>query len=154
EPLARPEARAAALVAVALGVRPARIARHRAGRSGGAAPREARDGEIEAAPEEVDGAAFAEEPRAEFTEHAECRQHRATEALRGVGVVGAVRLVLVERDRVLDLGGPRADRRGELELVERRAHGAVEVRDRAWAQLDGTAPTVARREHRAVIDEI
>src|SRR4029450_10529826 len=114
--LTRPEAGAAALAAVGLGVRPARIAGHRARRSGCAAPREARHGEIERSPEEVDWTALPDETRTEFLEHPVRLERGAPEALGRIRVVGAMGFVAIEWDRALDLGGPGADRGGDIEL--------------------------------------
>src|SRR4029453_18458656 len=105
-------------------------------------------------PEEMDRAALADESRAELVQHAVRRERRAPEALGGIGIVRAMRLVAIEWDAVLDLCGRRADRRGELELIERGAHGAVEICDRARAQIDRAAISTARREDEAVVDEV
>src|SRR6202044_3180467 len=90
-----PEAGADDLVRVGLaGDRVGAFAR----RSGAAG--EARDREIEAAPEEMYGADFSNEARGELLEDLVGLDEDAPEAVRGVGVVGGVLGVLCEGDGV------------------------------------------------------
>src|SRR6185437_2887016 len=90
----RPESHAADLVRV-------RFAGNRIGtRTLGSAPaREARYGEIEAAPEEMHRAALADEARAELAEHAVERDQDAPEAFGIDAIVARMDGVALERNR-------------------------------------------------------
>lgn len=59
---------------------------------------------------------LADEPGAELAEHSVRLQQLAPEQLRGVGVIAGVLVVVLKRDRALDLVGGGPDRHIEAEL--------------------------------------
>ena len=63
----------------------------------------ARDRQVEAAPEEMHRAAFADEARSERPEHPVRLQQNAPELLCVIGVIGRMRVVLAEADWRVDL---------------------------------------------------
>src|SRR3546814_2005937 len=65
---------------------PVRAVRRAARMQGRAAPREARNREIEGAPEKVRGTRLALEPRAAHLEHAIGLRERAPDAIDGLGI--------------------------------------------------------------------
>ena len=73
------------------------------------ASREARDRQVEAAPEKVDRAHLAHEIGAKFLEQSISLKQRAEEAMRPVGIVLAEGLVAVEVDGFRDFVGHRVD---------------------------------------------
>jgi hypothetical protein len=79
---------------------------------------------------------------------------REPEAARGVGIVGAVQLVLVERDGVDHLG--RAGEQTDLhaELVKRRRRGRIEARHRPGLEGDALVMAVGRSQIEDVIHEV
>ena len=128
---AGPVARAAHLVGVGLVHHVRAAVGCAAGVERGGAAGEPGDGQVQAAPEEVDGTDLADEPAPEHLEDP-CRLHeRLPEPLRLRRVVGRVALVGVERDRTRDLDGHRPDRCGQAELVEERHQFGVEAGHRA-----------------------
>ena len=117
-PAAGPEARAAALLRVRLHHHVVRAVRRAARMSRGRAAGEARDRQVEAAPEEVHGALLAVEAAAEALEDAVRLDHRAPPAVHGVAVIGRVLFVLGERDRRFHLDRPGEDLRLEAKRVQ------------------------------------
>src|SRR5579863_8099456 len=71
-----------------------------AGAFGRAASRKAANGEIEAAPEEMDWAAFADEQSAEIVKDIATRSENTPEFVDGFAVVGGMSFILVEGDGI------------------------------------------------------
>src|SRR5215472_2752814 len=66
-------------------------------------------GQVEAAPEKMNRAHFAEKAGAEMRKHVMCREQYAPEAVGIIAVVGGVREVLIEWDAIRDLARHRRD---------------------------------------------
>src|SRR3954465_708175 len=94
---------------VGLAHRPVRQVRDTAGVSRGKTTAETGAGQIEGAPEEMDGAALPNEAAAEFLQHAIGLGHRGPAAVHGVAVVGAMLAVVGEAECVCHLPGNRPD---------------------------------------------
>src|SRR5262249_39197174 len=148
------EAGAADLVRVRVARDAVRQAGHAAGVQRRRTAREARDGEVRRAPEEVDGAALADEARAETLEHAIRLLQDLPEAPRGVGIVGGVPLVAIERNRLRDLVGLAVDPYPEAEPPELVEEAPVERGDRLRPQGDGSGRSVAGRDAKLLVHEI
>ena len=114
----------------------------------------ARHRQVEAAPEEVNGADFAEEARPESRKHAMRGKQDAPEAIGEIAIVGGVEAVPAEGDAAGDLAGQRVDRRVEPEFGERRHHLTVELGHRFRREHDLAGMVVARLHPKEVIDEI
>src|SRR5690606_32493994 len=71
--------------------------------------REAGDGEIRGAPEEVHGTALPDEAAAELLEHPVDLHEDAAEAVGVFGIVSAMNLIAIERNGIGDLARPRED---------------------------------------------
>src|SRR5262249_9461137 len=145
---------AAHLVRVSLARNPVGEVRYAARVARCRATREARHGEVEAAPEEVDGAALADEAGAERLHDPVGLDEHAPEALGVFGVVGRVSSVLRERDGGVDLVGARVDVDLEVELPKGLHHGIVEGGDRARLESDRAARALARLDEELVRDEV
>src|SRR5262249_9172140 len=74
-----------------------------------APPGKSRHRQVEASPEKMNRAAFADEPRPESPHHAVGLGQREPEAVRLIAVVRRMFEVLLERDRVFDFGRPGQD---------------------------------------------
>src|SRR5262245_23338166 len=74
--------------------------------------------QIEAAPEEMHGTAFATKMRAELLEHAIALHQNAPEPISVLRVIRAMRFVLIEWDRVLNLVRHFVNRYWQMKLVE------------------------------------
>src|SRR5262249_30628646 len=112
------------------------------------------DREIEAAPEEVDRAALADEPRPEDLEDPIHLDQRMPEAARRVRVVCRMPLVLLERGGIRDLvrHGPDANRHAEL--PERLHDTGVELRDRSGTQRERAHPAGGGLDQQPMGDEV
>src|SRR3546814_17346494 len=97
---------------------------------GRAAPREARNREIEGAPEKVRGTRLALEPRAEHLEHAIGLRERAPDAIDGLGIVARVLAVAFERNRLGEFHRPGVDRRYNIKISKGGTHIAQEKPNR------------------------
>ena len=117
-------------------------------------PRVARHREIEAAPEELDRARFADEAGLEGLEHAIGLNQRAPQQLRMLRVVRVVPFVQVERDGVGDLHGTGRDRDVDAAASEPRQEVAVEARDRARLEAHREGSRVAVGDVQTVVDEV
>src|SRR6185312_10715483 len=119
---ARPEAVADRFVRI-------RFARHsvRARTLGRPSPREAREREVERAPEEMQRARLADELAAEALEHRPHGLQRAPERGGALAIVRMVARIRLEADRLghLDRHRPDADRAAEA--LERRHHLRMEL---------------------------
>src|SRR5262249_14297545 len=135
--VARPEAGAAHLVRVRFAGHRIRQPRYATGVRRRRASREARDGQVEAAPEEMHRAHLAEETAAKVRDDDVGLQQYAPEAPGRIGVVAAVCAVLGEANRVDELHRSVVDRDRDTELAQHRADACVEVGDRLW--LEGEA---------------
>ena len=123
-------------------------------RGGAARPEKRVTAEIEAAPEEVHRARLAGEAAAIGLErHVGASQH-LEEAARRVGVVAAVDRVVAERDRLRDLHRRRPDAHVDIELVEERAHLAVEGGDAARPERQRAHAPVADAGDERVVEEV
>ena len=151
---AGPEARAGDLLGVGLPGDPIRQvgdpARVRGGRPSG----EAGHREVEAAPEEMNGAVLADEPRPEALEDAVHLEQDPPESLRGRRVVGGVRPVLGEGNRVLDLVGPTVDRHREPQPLQGGHERAVEVRGRLGLEGHHPGLVVTGGDEELVLQEV
>src|SRR5947209_2169330 len=101
--------------------------RHAAGMQRRGAAGEARHREIEAAPEEMHGTAFADKPRAETLQDALRLHQRPPEKPRRVRIVRAYRGVLVERFWVGHLVRDAIDLYGDAEGLERVAKFGIKA---------------------------
>src|SRR6185437_8090573 len=95
-----------------------------------AAAGEAGDAMVEAAPEEMHRARLADEAAAELLQYRIDRAQHAPEPLDRLALVGRMRRVLVERDRIGDLlrQGPDVDLKAQR--VERRQGLGIKSRHR------------------------
>ena len=119
------------------------------------APREARHGQVEPAPEEMHGAHLAHEPGAEPVEDAVGLRECEIEAMDGVGVVTGVVVILVEREDVpFDLYRRGPDRRGQSEVVELAHDLRVEIGNRPGLERDRAPFPVCCRDVEAVVQEV
>ena len=125
-----------------------------AGTDGGAASRETRDGEIEAAPEEMHGAGFAEEAGAEFFEDGSDGGEDLSEAVGVFGVVGGVSFVESEADGAGDFHGHVPHFCVDAEGMESGHEFLVEGGDGAWDEAEGTEFAEAGLDFERVVDEI
>ena len=94
------------------------------------APGEARDGKVEAAPPEVHRAGLPDEAAPELVQHPIHVDQHAPQSVGGIGIVGCVRLILIERDYVLHLVGKTRDARVYSQVPQRCHDFAMEVGDR------------------------
>ena len=152
--VARPETRAADLVAIGYTNDCIGQVRRAAGVEESWATREARDREIEAAPEEMHQTGLAQEAGAESREQRVRDNEGAPEAVRGIGVVGAVNFIGRKRDRVVHLVWSRADGDMHPEHGQRIEQFAVERRDRFGRECDARFTAAAGEDGELVRDEI
>ena len=122
-----------------LGCAPAGKARHR---------------EIGAAPEVMHRAAFAREARPELIENALRLQQRAPVSIGVLGIVRAVRFIPVERNRVGQLVGHRANGHRHLERLQGFHEPPVERRHRLRLERQARLTSVAHLNPQAVLHEI
>src|SRR5437588_11536084 len=102
----------------------------------------------------MDRAAFAAETRAEFFEDAVTLREHAPKAPGVLGIIGAMGLVLVKRNRVRQLVRQAVDRDAESQLCE-RIHGfMVKGGNGLRPQLQNPDGAVALQDAQFVIDEI
>src|SRR5215469_16903110 len=90
----------------------------------------ARHSQIEAAPEEMRGAAFATKPRAELLEHAIALPQNAPESIGVFPIVRAVLFVFIERDRILNLVRELVDAHRQMKLFQSLHHIPVKIGNR------------------------
>ena len=87
--------------------------------------------------------------------HDVARRHElAPEQVHGVGVVGGVCVVVGERDRGINLIGPRLNLHRDAELVERAGRPGVEIGDRLGFERDPTGTAVTGSDVQLVLDEV
>ena len=84
-------------------------------------------GQIERAPEEMNGAYLADEGRAEFADHPVCLHELLPKHPCGVGIVVGVLIIFSERDGGIYLVGARDDPRLDAQTVQRREGFSVEL---------------------------
>ena len=117
--------------------------------------REARDGEVEAVPEEVYGAGLAVEPAAELLEDRVRPVQDAAEALDRLSIPRRVLDVLGKRRRHRDPERLLLDLDVDAELGEHRVEAGVEVRDgHPVAELERPVAPVAGLHEQGVIEEV
>src|ERR1700723_1518085 len=126
---------------------PARMARRTPARKAG-------HGEIEAAPEEMHRARFAEESGAELLEHAVDVDQDLQEAPHRVRVVGGVLAVQRKPDRLRQFTWHLIDDDINVEFCERSHHRRIEARDRLSGQRKAPPAAAAGRNPQIVIDEV
>src|SRR3954451_2287662 len=97
---------------------------------GAGRPEKGGDGEVEAVPEEMDGAGLATEPAAELLEHAVRPVENAAVALDRVAIPGGVLAVLRERRRHQHAERLLLDLDVDSQLVHRLVQLGVEAGDR------------------------
>ena len=124
------------------------------GAVGGAASGEAADGEVEAAPEEVDGAGFALELGTELVEYGVDGEQDAPEALDGGGIVGGVDAVLVEGNGIGDFDGHAPDFYFDAGRMEHGHYFAVEAGYGTRGEREGFQDAVAGFEDELVVEEV
>src|SRR4051812_19256156 len=115
----------------------------------------ARDREVKAPPEEVDGTALAQEARAKALQDALGLRERTPEAVGLLQIVRLVRLVLLEGNRVGNLDG----RRPNLHVVESKNMHVkhklfVKVCDRSWLKVEHDRVAEAGRDAELVGYEV
>src|SRR5690606_30999724 len=110
---------------------------------GGTSPRKACDGEIETAPEQVNGAGLAEKGCAESIEHSVNCEQRLLEALHRVAVVGSVAMVFRERDGVGYLVRSSMEGRRAVEIPNQLDETIMEVRDGHWLERERRGSAIA-----------
>jgi hypothetical protein len=115
---------------------------------------EARQSEVEAAPEEMHRAHFADEAGTERLQHMRGLKQRAPEPIGRVRVVGRMHGVLLKGDRIGKLARHRPDRYVQSQRVEPTHQLAVEIGDRHGLEREVGARAVARPDHQAMVDEI
>ncbi len=138
-----------------------RFARHGIGQSGYAArvrrrppPREAGDGQIEAAPEEVYGARLAEKAAAEALENTIGLDEDAPESVCGLAIVSSMDAILGEGDRVRHLVRPFRDTDGNAEIVQQAEQAVMEVGDGLRLEPERPLRPGARANEEPLRDEI
>src|ERR1041384_1235892 len=125
-----------------------------AGALGSATAGEASDCEIEASPEKMDRAAFADEAGPELLEDAVNLNEYAPEAIRVFGVVRAVLFVLGEGNRLDNFIRLRVNVHHDLEGLQRVHHIRVKVRDRARLKCERLRRAVIRVNEQSMFDEV
>ena len=126
-------------MAVGLARHRIRQAREPARMRRGRAPREAGDGEVEGAPEQVDGRDLAENARSEVLEHAIDAHQRPVEALHGLAVVGPNLRVRSERHWIWHLVRAAVDTEPSPNPRHRLGGTREEVRDAHRLQREALA---------------
>jgi len=116
--------------------------------------REARHGQIEAAPEEVHGATLADEPSPKLFEDSVCLHQDSPEPVGIFPIVRGVGLVTVEGDGVRNFVGPRVEIHMQTELSHLFLEAPVERRDRLGLERKTTYVPVARLDRELMSDEI
>ncbi len=122
--------------------------------NGRASPREAGDREIEASPEEVHRAHLAEIAAPKHLEDAIGLHERPPESVRRIGVVSAVRAILVEGRRVFHLVRLSVNRDFDPKLGQVPHHVVIEVGDGPRLKREAPFSPVGGAEAQAVVDEV
>src|SRR5271156_3449892 len=120
----------------------------------GRAAGEARDRQIETAPEEMDGAGLAEIAGAEQLEEAIHLDERAPEAMCGLGVIGGVDLVLRETDRVREFVRHFVDFHDNAQAAQEFHHRMVKPGNGLWLERDAAFLALAGAGGEAMEDEV
>src|SRR5215469_3206622 len=110
--------------------------------------------QIETAPEKMDRAAFAAEPRAKFFEHPIGLKQNAPEPVRVFRIVGAMFLVTIERDRIRNFIRRDVDLDGDTDVAERTHHRSVKIGNTLRLEVNHALPAVAFQNEEIVLDEI
>src|SRR4051812_41725715 len=148
-PAPRPEASAAYLMGVGLLC-------HRVGSRArrGAPARKARDGEIEAAPKEMHGAALADKPGAKLFEDAVDSYQNSPKAMHVLRVIRAVDTVLVETDGIGDFDWHGPDLHLDAERMEQVHELRVELSHGARNQRQRPSPSFSGQDIEFVVYEV
>src|SRR5579875_1790274 len=151
---AAPKSDALLLVRVCFARRPVGHVRNPAGMRRCQSTREACDGEIEAAPKEMDGARFAEEAGTKHLAEPIRLQQYAPKA-RGVSlIVGSVDLVFVEGYCSRDLVGSFVDRNMEIERAQQLRDAAIEIGDGHRLEPQTRPFAAAAGDAQRMVDEV
>jgi hypothetical protein len=94
----------------------------------------------------MDRARFANEAASELLEHPHDLHQSYPESVSMFGVVGPHEMVIVERDRILDLNRHWPDLGGDAHLIEVTHESCVEVRYPPGAQRHGALGTGHRHD--------
>src|SRR6266496_5903651 len=86
---------------------------------------ETRHCQIKTAPEKMHRAAFAAETRAKVLKQAIALHEHAPEPVGIFAIIRAVLLILIKRDRILDLVRRGIDGHGQLEIAQHLHHGPI-----------------------------
>ena len=116
--------------------------------------RETSDGEVEAAPEEMDGATLADKPRAERLKHPIRLYQRAPEPRGILRIVGLVQTVLRKGCGVLEFVWAAMDGDAKLQFVQLSEQLAVEPRDGLWAKRQRLLAPIARLNQDPVVEKV
>ncbi len=151
---AGPKARTADLVRIGLLHHNVRDPRGLACEARRCAAGKACDRQIEAAPEEMDGAGLPQEASPKLFHHAIALHQSPPEAVRILGIIGAVNVVLAERDRAGDLARLFANLHFDIDIGERLHDSGVKIRHASRPQLHSPMAAVAHVDVEKVSVEI
>src|SRR5271166_6566479 len=116
--------------------------------------REARERQIETAPEEMHGAHFAGESRTKFLQHAVDARQNSPEPVRMVGIVARVRDVALEPDGVRHFLRHRPDFHLNAQRIQGLHDLAIESGDASRVHLDVYRPAPAGDDVELVLDKV
>ena len=119
-----------------------------------APPREARHGEIEAAPEEMHRAHFAEKTAAEQLEDAIGLNQRAPETIRCGGIVARMDMIFGKADRVRNFIRQLVDGNRDADALQKIPHLGIEVGNALSAERQRAFHAVAAARDKTMRDEI
>src|SRR5207302_11042251 len=110
--------------------------------------------QIKAAPEEMDRAHLAEKASTKEGKDAVRLDPAAPEAVRELGVIGGMLLVVLKADRMRDFHRHSPDPHIETECAHSAHQLGIKVGDRPWLQNKGFLPAVIDADPQAVLDKI
>ena len=116
--------------------------------------RESGHGQVEASPEEVDGAALSDEAAPERLEHGLHGDERPPERVRRRRVVGSMHRVRLEADRIRNLHRLRPDADVDPQPAQGIHHEPIELGDRPRLEPDPLRAAVGAAEDELVGDEV
>src|SRR6185503_13358076 len=90
----------------------------------------------------MDRAAFSTKTRPEFLEDPVALSEHAPEPVCKLRIVRAMRVILIERNGVLNFVGSKIDFYRKAELVERAHDLSIEIRHRTRLQLEHPLPAI------------
>ncbi len=151
---ARPEAGAGHFVAIGLAGDTVGQAGNAAGMLGRLMAGEAGDGEVEAAPEEMDRAGLAAKTGAEAIEHRHDPRQGVVQPAGAVALIIARRMIVCEADRFGDLVGLAVEGRGQTVPFEHRDQPRVQLGDGLALERQEILAAVADAQGHAVAAEV